>query len=771
MTLLVPSFPYYSKIGHFALRLTTVILLSAVFSVFAGESTSKPLENASAQQDGFKNATVYWSNQAKYFEKVGEIDKQISALLQLADAYQTQGKIQASMTALNDANTLTDKIHSPHLKASVLNSLGKAHTAIKKYDTATEYFHKSEEKARTLHATGLLAAIFNNQGNLQTQQEKFDYAIEFYEKSIQLAQSAGYLTLVEKASVNSAIAASKTNNTKKVEKTLLAAKKQLKKSKNNHTKAFNWITLGQIAQQLSAKHSNPTEWQAYAHYAFEEATVLGERNSNIRAISYAKGYMGKLYADSGRYDEALQLTHQAIFALENINADKILFRWQWQTGRILKEKGENLATVISAYQHAIATLQPIRQDLLSRQHDAFSLPEGVGSLYLEFTDLLLLSTDQLTNPKKIQHNLMLARNTMEQLKASELQDYFKSDCISNLEQKIRPLDNIDKKTAIIYPILLPYRLEILLSLSDGLKRFTIPVSRAEIDKEASLFRHNLENRTTREYLLQAQQLYQWLIAPLQSTLQHHKIDTLVLVPDESLRTIPIAALHSGEEFLIEKYAIANTPGLNLTDPKPLSKKSIQILSSGLTESVQGFSPLPHVASELKNIQKIFGGKVLQDKNFLIKNVENQLINNSFNIVHIASHGQFKSDASENFILTFDDKLNMKKLENLINLSKFRDNPIELLTLSACQTAVGDNRAALGLAGIAIKAGARSALATLWFINGQATSDLVSEFYRQLKQRPTSKALALKNAQVHLIKNVNYEHPYFWSPFLLIGNWL
>lgn len=770
MTPLISPFSYYSKVGHLTLRLSTVILLSATFSLFAGESISKPLKNTSAQQNDFKNATVYWSNQAKYFEKVGEIDKQISALLQLADTYQTQGKIQASITALNDANTLTDKIHNPHLKASVLNSLGKAHTAIKKYDTAAEYFHKSEEKARTLHATGLLAAIFNNQGNLQTQQEKFDYAIEFYDKSIQLAQSAGYLTLVEKASVNSAIAASKTNDTKKVEKTLLAAKKQLKKSKNNHTKAFNWITLGQIAQQLSTKHSNPTEWQAYAHHAFDQAAILGELRSNARTISYAKGYMGKLYMDSDRYDEALQLTHQAIFALENINADKILFRWQWQTGRILKEKGDNPAA-ISAYQQAIATLQPIRQDLLSRQHDVFLFKEGVSPLYLEFTDLLLLSTDQLTDPKKIQHNLMLARNTMEQLKTSELQDYFKNDCISDLEQKIRPLDNIDKKTAIIYPILLPHRLEILLSLSDGLKRFTIPLARAEIDKEASLFRHNLENRTTREYLLQAQQLYQWLIAPLQSTLQHYKIDTLVLVPDESLRSIPIAALHSGEEFLIEKYAIANTPGLNLTDPKPLGKRSIQILSSGLTESVQGFSPLPHVASELKNIQKIFGGKVLQDKNFLIKNVEKQLIQNSFNIVHIASHGQFKSDASENFILTFDDKLNMRKLENLINLSKFRDNPIELLTLSACQTAVGDNRAALGLAGIAVKAGARSALATLWFINGQAASDLVSEFYRQLKQSSTSKALALKNAQVHLIKNANYEHPYFWSPFLLIGNWL
>ena len=126
---------------------------------------------------------------------------------------------------------------------------------------------------------------------------------------------------------------------------------------------------------------------------------------------------------------------------------------------------------------------------------------------------------------------------------------------------------------------------------------------------------------------------------------------------------------------------------------------------------------------------------------------------------------------ESFVLTFDDKLNMDGIEQLIGLSRFRNNPVELLTLSACQTAAGDDRAALGLAGIAIKAGARSAVATLWFINDQAASTLVTEFYSQLKEGTITKAQAIKNAQVHLIKNTPYQHPYFWSPFLLIGNWL
>ncbi len=761
MTLSFASFSYRTTFHFLAFRLGMVILLLTVFSVFAEESDSISLEN---------NTAFYWSNQVQIFAKTGEVNKQISALMHLANIYQTQGKITSVISMLNEANVLANKINSPYQQAAVLNSLGEAHIAVRKYYRAAEYLYKSEIKAQTLQETSLLAAIFNNQGNLKVQQKKFVQAIELYYKSTQLAQSVGDEKLVEKALVNSVIAASKTTDTNKIETTLLAAKDQLNKTKYDRKKAFNWVTLGQIAQQLSVNHSNSTQWQKYAHQAFEQAIILGERISDGRVISYAKGYMGRLYETKGRYNEALQLTRQAIFALENINAGKILFRWQWQIGRILKEKGNNQAA-ISSYQQAISTLQPLRQSLSTEQNNSASFNKEITSLYLELTDLLFLSSDKLTDPEKIQNNLILARNTMEQLKAAELQDYFKDSCITELEKKIRPLDNLGKKTAAIYPILLSDRIEILLSLSDGLKRFTIPVSDTKIDKEVRLFRHNLENRTTREYLRQAQNLYQWLIAPLQNTLNQQQIDTLIMVPDKSLRTIPMAALHDGEQFLIEKYAIGNTPGLNLIDPKPLDKKEINILTTGLTESVQGFSPLPHVASELANIQNTFGGTLLQDNKFLLDDVEKELKQNSFNIVHIASHGQFKSNAKDNYVLTFDNRLSMNKLKNLIGLSKFRNNPIELLTLSACQTAAGDDKAALGLAGIAVKAGARSAVATLWFINDEATSGLVSEFYRQLKQKSVSKAQALKNAQVYLLQNKLYKHPYFWSPFLLIGNWL
>ena len=163
--------------------------------------------------------------------------------------------------------------------------------------------------------------------------------------------------------------------------------------------------------------------------------------------------------------------------------------------------------------------------------------------------------------------------------------------------------------------------------------------------------------------------------------------------------------------------------------------------------------------------------MLENQDFRLASMQQELKETPYSIVHIASHGQFASDVRNTFLLTFDDKLTMDRLERFMALGQYRDQPVELLTLSACQTAAGDDRAALGLAGVAVKAGARSVVATLWFINDQASAQLVTEFYRQLRDPDVSKAKALQQAQVQLLSDRRYQHPGYWSPFLLIGNWL
>jgi CHAT domain-containing protein len=253
-------------------------------------------------------------------------------------------------------------------------------------------------------------------------------------------------------------------------------------------------------------------------------------------------------------------------------------------------------------------------------------------------------------------------------------------------------------------------------------------------------------------------------------LQPH-ITTLVFVPDSSLRTIPLAALHDGSSFLINKFALAMTPGITLTDPRPLNRDKLRFLAAGLTTSVQGFPPLPYVAEEVASIEQLYKSDQLINNDFQTPRLERELRDGRYSVLHIATHGKFSTEVTDSFLLTFDGKLTMQTLDQLVGLFRFRQEPLELLTLSACQTGVGDDRAALGLAGVALKAGARSALATLWFINDEASATLISEFYRQLRNPSLSKAVALQRAQLKLLSDRIYEHPAYWSASLLLNNWL
>ncbi|MDH5587486.1 MAG: CHAT domain-containing protein, partial [Nitrospirota bacterium] len=367
--------------------------------------------------------------------------------------------------------------------------------------------------------------------------------------------------------------------------------------------------------------------------------------------------------------------------------------------------------------------------------------------------------------------LVEARNTVEAFKAAELQDYFQEDCVQPSQTLTQTLQSASPHTVILYPILLADRIELIVNFPSGLKQYTVKVREQNVTKVARQFRLKLQNFSNQGFKESSTQLYTWLIKPLEQDLETEGIETVVFVPDGALRSIPIAALYDGEQYLIEKYAMATTPGVTMTDPKPLNRENINILSLGLTESVQGFPALPYVEKELKNLQAMYKGQQLLNEDFVVNSMRQQLKSEDYNIVHIASHGLVESKVENTFVLAFDEKITMNRLAELVGLFRFRKAPLELLTLSACETAAGDDRAALGLAGVAVKAGARSALATLWFIDDAVASDLIGEFYQQLHDPTLSKAQALQIAQIKILENPDFRHPNFWSPFLLINNWL
>jgi CHAT domain-containing protein len=267
-------------------------------------------------------------------------------------------------------------------------------------------------------------------------------------------------------------------------------------------------------------------------------------------------------------------------------------------------------------------------------------------------------------------------------------------------------------------------------------------------------------------------VYDWLLKPAEDAFIQSQIKTLVFVLDGSLRNIPMAALYDGKQYLVQKYAVALTPGLQLLAPKSLAREELKTLMAGLTEARQGFSALSNVALEVEGIQSEVPGTVLLNQEFTLTTIQNEIKSAPFPVVHLATHGQFSSEAEETFILTWDGRLNVNELENVLrNRDESQPNAIELLVLSACQTATGDKRAALGLAGVAVRAGARSTIATLWSVNDQSTARLMSEFYQVLTRTKGSKAEALRLAQLSLLQEPSFQHPRYWAPFVLVGNWL
>ena len=263
-----------------------------------------------------------------------------------------------------------------------------------------------------------------------------------------------------------------------------------------------------------------------------------------------------------------------------------------------------------------------------------------------------------------------------------------------------------------------------------------------------------------------------MIAPIEQNLQDNNIKTLAFVLDGVMRNVPMSVLHDGEKYLIEKYSIALTPGLQLLEPKSLDVENLRLLLGALSKSTLTFDSLPNVQIEVEQITQQNPNEVLLNEEFTDENLQTLIRQLPYPVIHLATHGQFSSNIDETFIVSWNKIIGVTALEEIIKGRDFNQStPIEMLVLSACQTASGDERAALGLAGIAVRSGARSTLASLWSISDNSTAKLMVEFYKNLNNPNLNKAEALRQAQLTLLYSPAYKKPYYWSSFVLIGNWL
>jgi CHAT domain-containing protein len=518
-----------------------------------------------------------------------------------------------------------------------------------------------------------------------------------------------------------------------------------------------------LAQTLVAQQNNA------ALPLLETAVSESKKLGDPRLQSYSLGLLGQFYELQGQIDRADRYTSEAITLAETVGAPEINYRWQWQMARILKAKGK-LDLAIQSYKNALQDIRSLRADLVSASPEAqFTFRDAVEPIHRELVKSLLQSGTTTS--------LQTARDVIESLQFVELENFFREACLTATENNI---ENIDRNAAVIYPIILGDQLAVISSLpgeTRQLKYYTTTIkSSGDFEDEIALLRDDLSQGNTSELALpKLQELYDLLMRPLEADLAASKVETLVFVLDGVLRNVPMAALYDGKSYLVEKYRIALTPGLQLLSPKPLNATKIGALVLGLDQAQSNFAALPYVKNEVQKIREILPTQILYNDRFTNNNFQRTVNDVSYPIVHLATHGQFGNKADDTFILTWKGKLKINALSDILKTGELtRSQPLELLVLSACETAKGDGRSALGLAGVAVRSGARSTIATLWRVNDQASAVLMGRFYEELakiEQTKISKAEALRRAQLSLLNDPAYKgQPYYWAPYLLIGNW-
>jgi CHAT domain-containing protein len=771
----------------------------AYLDVFAKAlNTQGRLQSAKGQ---WSEAIETWKRAAATYEKAGNKTGVIGSLINHAQALQALGLSSQAEAELIQVEQILQQQSDPELKVTGLQNLGQALRRVGNLSKSQEVLQKSLEVAKEFQLSKALGSALLELGNTERalgnraiaigkeedEKKHTQAAIAFYQ---QAADSPTLRLQAELNLLSLLVETGKWSEAAKLGSTIQPAIASLPPSRTNIYAQLNFArsltklgakdwgvgrredTSSAFGGQTEPGSTSPSSIAQILATAVQQARSLKDR----RAESYALGQLGGLYELTKQWSDAQDLTQQALLLADEIQSPDIRYRWEWQLGRLSEKRGDR-KRAIAAYEEAVKTLKSVKSDLLTINSDVqFSFRDNVEPIHRKLVDLLLRSEG---NSQPSQENLKQAIEVIDSLQLAELENFLSCN-LSQTVQLDQDIDKVDQKAAFIYPIILEDRLEVISKFpGQSLKQHVTFVKQAEVEKTAIELRRNILRRNRPEVVIEkAAQLYEWLISPLEQDLKNSsEVKTLVFVLDGVLRNIPMSVLYDrkGQEYLMQKpYAIALVPGLQLFDLRPLQRERLKVLTAGVSEKqdIEGrkFDELPNVVEELQQVGSVVPSESLLNPKFTEANLQQQIESGAFSTVHIATHGKFSSDPEETFILAYNELLKSNDLNNLLRINNQSPSSIiELLVLSACETAQGDNRATLGLAGIAVRAGARSTLSTLWQVSDRSTAALMEQFYKELTKPEVTKAEALHQAQLAVFKQ--YKAPYYWAPYVLVGNWL
>ncbi|MEW6496072.1 MAG: CHAT domain-containing protein [Cyanobacteriota bacterium] len=768
-----------------------------------------------------------WEQSAKLYTQLGDSTRATRSRINQAQALQALGLYRQAIFTLNNVEKDLQSQPDSQRKAENLRSLGDALRGIGSLDCNQEQSQQSPTCARKvleqslniatqLRSQPAIAAANLSLGNVawaesQIARErgeddpancnevnrKIEEAFRFYQQVI--AQSVA--PIQTQAQLNRLRLLTELGRWQEAQALYPQVQQQIDNLPPGRSQIYAQVNLAISLRKLSTNQENGTltasqtqEIDQILTVARQEAESLGDLRSQALVLEE----QGQLYEQTQQLSPAQNLTRQALNLSQSINASEISYRAAWQLGRILKIQGKT-EDAIAAYTEAYETLKSVRGDLIAASSDVqFSFRESVEPVYRELVDLLLqpspsetalmqekqesLKQSQDKQKNRKQEKLKKAREVLEALQVAQLQNYFQQACEDvklELDQLVDRGEQQGEKAAVIYPIILNDRLEVILKLPNQQLYQYPPVrlSRSKIEEKLEDFQNNLRDeykfRAVRE---SGQEVYNWLIKPVRDRLESSGVQTLIFIQDGPLRMIPMSALYDGNQFLVENYTVVLVLGLEVRDPTPLNRSNMKVLAASLTDPPKGFEQygnLPNVNPELDEIKQAgVSVSFIRDKNFTKEAFNKKLNQDNFQVVHLATHGQFGADPNSTYILAANGEIQLNQLDEMFRtLRGSQAKAIDLLVLSACRTATGNDRAVLGIAGTAVRAGARSAIAGLWSLADSSSVEFTETLYQNLGKPNVTRAEALRQAQLALLYNEKYFHPRYWAPYVLIGSWL
>ena len=492
-----------------------------------------------------------------------------------------------------------------------------------------------------------------------------------------------------------------------------------------------------------------------------QAKKIAQTLRDEQAEAYVLLELARLNQESKNFAQALEYTKQAQLKAKSEFLSTSLLHSQHLTGKIYRELGKD-SIAMENYRNAIASIDTIAQNTASTNIKAIvEFNQEIQPIYREALELIF------AQQKVSAADLIEALTISDKLRLSQLRNYFGDNCFEIQRRELtEDVLTTQKKAILINSIILEEKVVFILQSPSGkMVKSEFEIPRHELISEANQWYAELKTGYTWQFKTRSQFFYDLIVKPFEAELKNSESEILVFIHDGILRNLPMAALFDGNHYLVEDWAIVSSLGSFLT-PSFTDSIKPEALIFGLSNPPQpGWSTLKEVPQEVKRVKEIMGGKNYLDREFTLDNLTKQMSQKDHSILHLATHGYFGGSAETSFILAYDQQISAIELEDILLTSQ---QNIDLLVLSACETAVTSELALLGLAGTAARSGVASTLGSLWQVQDDEQSEIIEHFYSFLNQDLSNKAISLQQVQIEQINR--YAHPSQWAALTLIGDW-